>query len=121
MLVDRTQVRVRLVDIDAPELHQAFGRRSRESLASMCAGQSAHVAEQGKDRYRRVLGRVSCGSYEANGEQVRRGFAWVFVRYAPKGSPLYAMETQARAQRVGLWADSRPVPPWQWRAAQRRM
>ena len=48
VLVDRAQIRVRLVDIDAPELHQAFGRRSRDSLAGMCAGQSAHVAEQGK-------------------------------------------------------------------------
>src|SRR4051812_35759100 len=80
VLLNRTQVRVRLVDIDAPELGQAFGKRSRESLAGMCAGQVAHVAERGKDRYRRILGHVTCGAYAANAEQIRRGMAWVFVR-----------------------------------------
>ncbi len=89
VLANERQVRIRLVDIDAPDLHQAFGRRSRESLASMCAGQEAHVSENGKDRYKRVLGRVTCWTLVANTEQVRRGMAWVFVRYAPKNSPLY--------------------------------
>jgi endonuclease YncB( thermonuclease family) len=37
VLVDRTQLKVRLLDIDAPELGQPFGRRSRQSLASICA------------------------------------------------------------------------------------
>jgi endonuclease YncB( thermonuclease family) len=87
VLVERTQVRVRLVDIDAPELGQAFGKRSRQSLADMCAGKTAHVADRGKDRYGRTLGHVSCAGVDANAEQVRRGMAWVFVRYAPKGSP----------------------------------
>ncbi len=120
VLVDRTQIRVRLVDIDAPELHQAFGRRSRQSLASMCAGQPAHVAEQGKDRYRRVLGHVSCGPFEANTEQVRRGFAWVFVRYVRKNSPLFELQSQAKLERRGLWTEPGAVPPWEWRAAQRQ-
>lgn len=120
VLVDRTQIRVRLVDIDAPELHQAFGRRSRESLASMCAGQVAHVAEQGTDRYRRTLGRITCGPFEANAEQVRRGMAWVYVRYAPKHSSLYGLQSEARMERRGLWADPQPVPPWEWRKAQHR-
>src|SRR5258708_4989878 len=46
VLVERTQV---LADIDAPELKQAFGKRSRQSLADMCAGKAADVAERGKD------------------------------------------------------------------------
>ena len=35
--------------------------------------QMAHVLDQGLDRYRRTLGRVTCGTYDANTEQVRRG------------------------------------------------
>src|SRR2546426_11259889 len=69
VLVERTQVRVRLVDIDAPELKQAFGKRSRQSLADICAGKVADVAERGKDRYRRTLGRVTCAGTDANAEQ----------------------------------------------------
>jgi endonuclease YncB( thermonuclease family) len=81
----------------------------------MCAGQVAQVDNRGKDRYGRTLGRVTCASVDANAEQVRRGMAWVYVRYAPKNSPLYQFEGAARTQRVGLWAEPAPVPPWEWR------
>ena len=115
VLVTRQQIKVRLTDIDAPERKQPFGTRSRQSLADMCAGKDARIAEQGKDRYGRTLGRVSCAGVDANAEQVRRGMAWVYVRYAPKDSPLYVVEAEARAARRGLWQDARPVPPWEWR------
>jgi endonuclease YncB( thermonuclease family) len=44
---------------------------------------------------------------------------WVFVRYAPTGSDLYRVEREARAERVGLWADPHAVAPWIWRAQKR--
>lgn len=115
VLLDHHQVRIRLVEIDAPELGQAFGRRSRDSLAGMCAGAIAHVNDHGPDRYGRTLGRVKCGSFDANSEQVMRGMAWVYVRYAPKNSPMYAFQAQARLERRGLWAEPAPLPPWEWR------
>ena len=37
--------------------------------------------------------------------------AWVFVRYAAKGSPLYGLEREARASRRGIGADDHPVAP----------
>jgi len=73
VLVDRKQIKVRLLEIDAPELHQAFGQRSKESLGEMCAGQAATVRSTGRDKYGRILGRVDCGGVDANAEQVRRG------------------------------------------------
>jgi endonuclease YncB( thermonuclease family) len=116
VLVDKRQVRVRLDSIDAPESRQAFGKRSRQSLAAICAGKAANVAERGEDRYGRTIGRVTCDGVDANAEQVRRGMAWVFVRYVPIGSSLYEQEAYARLQKVGLWADPKPVAPWDWRA-----
>lgn len=59
LLVDRRQVKVRLVDIDAPELKQAFGTRSRQSLAELCAAKDARIEWQAKDRYGRTLGCVT--------------------------------------------------------------
>jgi endonuclease YncB( thermonuclease family) len=116
VMVEKRQVRVRLDSIDAPERRQAFGKRSQNSLAQLCASRQAHVAERGKDRYGRIIGVVTCAAIDANAEQVRRGMAWVFVRYAAPNSPLYALERAARSERVGLWADQRPIPPWEWRA-----
>ena len=115
VLLEQKQVRIRLIDIDAPELKQPFGQQSRKALASLCARQTATVLSYGQDRYGRTLGRVTCSGINANADQVRRGMAWVFERYAPKDSPLYAIQRQAQASKLGLWVDPRPIAPWDWR------
>jgi len=112
---DRQQIKVRLAGIDAPEKAQPFGNRSKQSLSDLCFDKAARLEEQGKDRYQRTLARVYCDEVDANSEQVRRGMAWIFTRYASKDSPLYAVEAEARTARRGLWADAEPVPPWEWR------
>lgn len=114
VLVDRQQLKVRLIEIDAPESKQAFGERSRKSLGEMCAGQLATVRYSNRDKYGRVLGRVQCQGLDANAEQVRRGMAWVYDRYVTDRG-LYALQNEARAAHVGLWADKRPTAPWDWR------
>jgi micrococcal nuclease len=40
--------------------------------------------------------------------------AWAYRQYA-KDATLYPMETEAKEQKRGLWRDSEPVPPWEWR------
>jgi endonuclease YncB( thermonuclease family) len=52
---------------------------------------------------------------DASVHQVATGMAWVFPRYAPKDSPLYRLEAEAKLARRGLWEDSGAVPPWEWR------
>jgi Metal binding domain of Ada/Staphylococcal nuclease homologue len=49
---------------------------------------------------------------------VRAGFAWWFREYSTDQN-LGALEDEARAAKRGLWADPRPVPPWEWRQAER--
>jgi len=119
VLVSQKQIKVRLLDIDAPESKQPFGTRSRQSLGEICAGKPAQVDDRGEDRYGRTLGRVSCAGVDANAEQVRRAMAWVYERYAPKDSPLYKLQREARLDRRGLWAQDSPVPPWEWRERRR--
>lgn len=114
VLVERKQVKVRLVEIDAPENAQAFGNRSKQSLSDMCFDKDAQVQEKGKDRYGRTLGRVHCAEIDANAEQIRRGMAWVYDKYVTDHS-LYKLQDEARAANHGLWYDPDPVPPWDWR------
>lgn len=119
VLVAKKQIKVRLTDIDAPERRQPFGTRSRQSLAELCAGKDARVAEHGEDRYGRTLGRVYCAGVDSNAEQTRRGMAWVYAKYATKDSPLYDLQREAQAMRRGLWTDPKPMPPWEWRRGTR--
>src|SRR5688572_21791321 len=89
LLNGREQVKVRLADIDAPEARQAFGMRSKQYLSSICFSKPAQVIYKGRDRYGRIIGKVACSGIDAATAQVRAGMAWVFVRYAPKDSPLF--------------------------------
>lgn len=118
VLQERQPVRVRLLNIDAPEKKQPFGRWSTNQLKSLLAGQSVTVSYTQTDRYGRVLGRVvTANGTEANRQQVLKGAAWVYDRYNTDNS-LPALQREAQKQKRGLWADNQPVPPWEWRHKQ---
>lgn len=110
------QVKVRLSEIDAPEKAQPFGEKSRQHLAQLCHRQQASIESIGKDRYGRTLARVECQGKDANAEQVRAGLAWVYDRYVTDRS-LYKLQDDARSSGIGLWANTDPIPPWEWRLA----
>ena len=71
-------------------------------------------AETPKDRYRRDLGHVYIDKKHVNAELLKAGLAWHYKQYN-KDSALARLETEARKQRRGLWADPKPLPPWDWR------
>lgn len=108
------QVKIRLAEIDAPEKKQAFGARSRQSLAELCHEKRAEVRVVDIDRYARTVGRINCAGIDANAEQVRRGMAWVYPKYV-KDKSLYGLQEEARAAGRGLWASPKPIAPWEWR------
>ena len=119
VLIEHRQVKVRLTDIDAPELRQPFGSKSKWSLSELCFGKTATLDVRGHDRYRRTLAQVTCSGTDANAEQVRRGLAWTYARYTKADSPLFAIQHVARAEHRGLWSESAPMAPWEWRRAAR--
>jgi endonuclease YncB( thermonuclease family) len=58
---------------------------------------------------------------DAGLDQIETGMAWHYKRYEreqlPEDRVAYARaEETARAERRGLWRDSRPVPPWEFRS-----
>ncbi|HBZ8207334.1 TPA: thermonuclease family protein, partial [Klebsiella pneumoniae] len=70
IVVYEVPIRVRLINIDAPEKKQPFGRWSTNQLKALLAGQSVTVSYTQTDRYGRVLGRVvTANGTEANRQQ----------------------------------------------------
>ena len=110
------QQKVRLADIDAPELSQDFGKVSREALASMVFGKTVEVVDEGKDRYGRWIGHLSVNGIDVNRQMVATGNAWHYAAYSHDDS-LAAVQSQAQTQRIGLWAQPSPQPPWEYRAS----
>lgn len=107
-------IKVRLAEIDAPEKKQPFGARSKESLSDLCYDKAATADIQAKDRYGRTVARIKCDGVDANAAQISRGMAWVYDKYV-KDKSLYQLQDEARTARLGLWSDSEPTPPWEWR------
>jgi len=58
VLFDKTQHRIRLAGIDAPENKQAFGTRSRQALADKVFGKEVKVVWKKRDKYKRILGDI---------------------------------------------------------------
>jgi endonuclease YncB( thermonuclease family) len=116
----RTQHKVRLATIDAPESGQPFGRRAKEHLAELVAGQAVSVDWHKRDRYGRLIGRLLHDGLDVNLRMVRDGYAWWYRQYANEQSRddrrrYEDAEAAARTEGVGLWRDREPVPPWEWR------
>lgn len=115
---------VRLEGIDAPERHQAFGARSRESLRSLVKYKTVIVDVRGRDAYGRLIGLVFLENLDVGLEQIRRGMAWHYDAFADQQSDgvraAYTdAETEAARGGRGLWSDKSPTPPWDYRRSRR--
>jgi endonuclease YncB( thermonuclease family) len=49
-----------------------------------------------------------------NLEMVKMGMAWQYDKYS-KSAVLRRAQSEAKAQKRGLWRDPFPVPPWEFR------
>lgn len=116
----KTQHKIRLAGIDAPEKAQAFGVRSKQHLSDLVFGKSVSVDWNKTDKYGRTIGKVVVNGQDANLSQVQAGLAWHYKQYekeqsAPDRSSYAQAEIDAKARRLGLWHDAIPVPPWDFR------
>lgn len=116
----KTQHRIRLAGLDAPEKSQPFGQRSKQNLSDLVFGRQVEVQYTKNDKYGRIVGKILVNGKDANIEQIRGGFAWHYKQYEKEqlasDRVAYAdAENKARAQKSGLWIDPKPTPPWEWR------
>ena len=108
------EIKIRLVEIDAPEINQPFGAQSKNFLNKLLYEKDVTLIAQGEDRYGRVLGEIYANGESANALMIKSGFAWVYDRYV-KDSSLYKYQDQAKAENLGLWQAEDPIAPWVWR------
>jgi len=114
------QIKIRLAEIDTPELGQPYGARAKQELSRLAFGKTAFVDVDGIDRYGRAVGRVIVGTIDLNAELVKRGAAWVYRKYS-QDILLLQLEQEAKEASTGLWAlpPDQQIPPWEWRRQKR--
>lgn len=122
------KIKVRLANIDAPEVghagmgdkspnsqkDQAYGQQSRASLLEMVDRKQVQIDSQAVDQYGRSIGQISVDGLNVNQEQVKRGMAWEYSHY--HSDKIYiGLQSDAQQARRGLWSQASPQAPWQWR------
>ena len=111
----KKQHRIRLLGIDAPESNQAFGQKSKQYLSSLIFNKNVSIAYKEKDQYGRILGTIFYENENINLKMVQAGLAWHYVYFAKDNKELAEAEAAARKEKLGLWADPNPMPPWDFR------
>lgn len=112
-------VRIRIHQIDAPEIGQAYGKASRDTLRRLCVrGRTATLTIVGKDDYGRLLAGAECGQKDIAATMLESGAAWVYRQYQ-HDKALVQLEQRARDAKRGLWQDPKPQAPWEYRREQR--
>lgn len=107
---------IRLDQIDAPEIDQAYGIEARDHLRKLCPrGKPVEIHDHGPDTYNRHLGYVFCNGVDVNRNMIASGYAWVYDYYV-RDKSLYDAQDKAKAERRGLWASKKkPIAPWDFR------
>jgi endonuclease YncB( thermonuclease family) len=124
------KLRVRLYGIDAPETPkmnrrtgnvskpgQPYGEEAEEALRSKILGKLVTLEIMDKDRYNRMVSVIRLDGRDINQEMVAEGWAWAYRQYLdrPHASEYVKLEELARKEKRGLWKQSNPQPPWEFR------
>lgn len=115
---DNKHIKVRLSYIDAPELKQNFGIRSRNFLSNLVLDKMIEVNTNKKDRYNRHLGEIyihnTKESIFINAKMIKSGNAWVYKTYT-NNPYLKNLEDYAKMNKKGLWNEQKIIEPWIFR------
>ena len=139
------QHEIRLAGIDAPETSchakkpslwddqcvergQPYGLAAKKNLSRLIFGKDVRVLLQQKGNgldssYGRDIGIIFVDGLDANLDQVKHGLAWHYIKYAkryqtPEMFAAYSTaEKEAQENKLGLWNDPAPAPPWLYRRA----
>jgi endonuclease YncB( thermonuclease family) len=113
---EKTEHKVRLMGIDAPETKQDFGNESKQTLSNFIYQKEVTVAYKKLDKYQRKVGKVILYEQDICLAMIELGMAWHYKDYEKEQSKtdrdLYSQaELKARESNIGLWQLSNAIEP----------
>jgi endonuclease YncB( thermonuclease family) len=121
---------VRLYGVFAPVLAhngkpgQPYAVKAKAALEEQLNGQKVRVEVREVDPNERQVGLVYLRSRNINEDMLREGWGWYwrtpeyrFIQF-DDDDRLYRAEEEARDNRRGLWRETNPQPPWEFRNPQ---
>ena len=104
-----------------PEQGQAFGKKAKQFTSQMVYSKTVEVNTKDIDRYGRSVALIFVNAQSLNEALIKNGFAWVYREYCKESfcDDWLNLEIVARYGKIGLWSESNPTPPWEFRRNQR--
>ena len=101
--------------IACPSKKQSFGERARKFTGDYSFGRIVTIVPKTEARRDGIYAEVMLpDGMNLNQELVKQGLCWWDKRYAPGDKNLEALEKDARRQKLGLWSEPNPIPPWEF-------
>lgn len=120
VLKDGEKVRVRFYGIDAPEKKQEYGIKSLDVLKKLIDKKEVEIDVKDKDQYGRIVGIVYYNGVNINLHMLETGNAWWYKQYSKQNVEFRVAEEKAKLEKLGLWKESNPTPPWVYRKNQKK-
>ena len=120
---EESRLKIRLYGIDAPETKkpdkpgQPYGNIAKRTLMYKIIGRRVSAEIMDIDQYQRAVAVIRYEGRDINREMVSEGMAWAYRQYlrGEYESEYIGAENLARSRRSGLWRESNPQPPWEFR------
>lgn len=117
---NKEKIRVRFWGIDAPEKKQEYGIKSLDVLKKKVDGKVVKVEVKDKDQYGRVVGVVYLNDENINLYMLQTGSVWQYKQFSKDDVEFTKAEEKAKAEKIGLWKENNPTPPWIFRKNERK-
>jgi len=111
---------VRIADIDCPELQQPGGQEAKKFTVKTLLGKLVSVKTRGKSPDGSYTGRVTTNHGKDMAVLLtKNGLAW--ARPDTINKLIIGQQSKAQKGRLGVWSNTNPEPPWQYRGRTRKV
>jgi micrococcal nuclease len=110
------QITLRLAEVDTPEKSQPFGTKAKQYTSDQIYLKVIKYVVTDTDRYGRSIAMIYYDSDNKylSAEIIKAGMGWHYKKYS-KSVELAKLEDIARKNKIGLWIDTNPIYPSDWR------
>jgi len=113
---------IRLHGIDSPDKCQNQFEEAKQYATQMLLSKKVKFYQTGTDQYGRFVGEIYIDANNTidefgvwfNAAIVGSGYAWHWPRYS-NSQQLASLQLVAKRFKLGVWQESDPVPPWEFR------
>ncbi len=116
-------LKVQILGVDAPTQEQPYADVARKHLSDLILYKQIAVESSGLVQNSYILGKVFYRDMDVGAQLLRDGVAWfdksASSRLTDSERKIYSeCEVAARSEHRGLWQDTTPVRPWEFRQQQ---